>query len=178
MSKLKRAFTILMCILLITPVCIISNTTNVYAVSGVWDHSQNNNWHIPEWFYYTGSVETIDFSLYSTRTYSFSWSAKISSEVGSGIGNYGNWSISVTDENGNTASASAVNGAAATLYCREITGPCTVNITCSLQGERIYPGVVSGGCSSYTLATPTFESNSYVQSNGNLTRPCAYIVFV
>ena len=26
--------------------------------------------------------------------------------------------------------------------------------------------------------TPRFQPNSYVQSNGNLTRPCAYIVFV
>ena len=30
----------------------------------------------------------------------------------------------------------------------------------------------------YGNGSPKFNTNSYVQSNGNLTRPCAYIVFV
>ena len=38
--------------------------------------------------------------------------------------------------------------------------------------------VVFGAPVLYLSANPEFNTNSYVQSNGNLTRPCAYIVFV
>ena len=71
MSKLKRAFTILMCILFITPVCIISNMTNVYAEGqtinvvfethkcGVHCNSQTSKTYTSAGSYYIGKNLTV-----------------------------------------------------------------------------------------------------------------------
>ena len=188
MSKLKRAFTIIMCVLLTIPTCLVSKPNNVYAAVG--GRPINNT--IPTACsvrYEVGrdsapigdSENTVSYDLRNYDQASFTWTCQI----------YGyGWtksqvSLTMKDNNNNKNLLSFSK-----IYEDPNTGSWSKTVVWDLQSLRnngedlsnvsfqasVLAGNSDGNFSTASITdislisyTPSFQTNSYVQSNGNLT---------
>lgn len=172
MKYFKRILISLAFIFLLLPVI---NENNVYALTGSWDivYDSGSKDHT-----YNGDVEQLDLTPYETRTYSFTWKIEYGEHGwlydGPEQATHNNyWFLTVTDDYGNTAYCTAKNGLSAKLNCRNLKGDCIVKLICWTNGRDLWLNPVTGGCTSYTLATPSFAAitanGNSVFSSGNLT---------
>lgn len=192
MSKLKRVFTIIMCISLTLPMCLVSEPNNVYAAVG--GKPTNNTIPTACSVYYnaghdsgrTGDSEnTVSYDLRNYDQASFTWTCGL-------YDNRGNYdvassvvSLTMKDNNNNKVLLSFSKA-----YYNPNRGSWSKTVDWDLQslrnnGEDLsnvsFQASVSAGTTYYNSATasitnvslvsytPSFQPNSYVQSNGNLT---------
>ena len=190
-----------MCILLTLPMCLVSKPNNVYAAVGGKptnntiptacsvnyraEHDGNST---------SDSENTVSYDLRNYDQASFTWTCGLYDDRG----NY-DWAKSevqlIMKDNNNNKNLLSFSK----TYTNPSRGSWSKTVDWDLQslrnnGEDLsnvsFQAYVLAGTTYYNRATasitdvslisftPSFQSNSYVQSNGNLTRPCAYIVFV
>ena len=187
MSKLKRAFTILMCILLTLPMCLVSKPNNVYAQTISIEDC------LVEKTYNGFSNKSIGTHPYASTTVSCSTSGRsdnfyvgrdtqwVQFSVGYG-GSSGGWGVYKQDGtlvyNGAAGSRTLdVSGWDKDYYYVSAWASGTATYYVEYYFDNGIPyyaasGGVSVSCSTittYKADKPKFNANSYVQSNGNLT---------
>ena len=205
MSKLKRAFTILLCILLTLPMCLVSKPNNVYAaVGGTITNNQIDNVCAQvfpnignSWTEASDSAESSNYNLNSYSKVSFNVVIalkKINTDMSRGRASY---TCKMIDVNSGTVLQTATKtiqypncirvedaiewDIAALRQSGYDTSNVKFTFYCSAGAnlENYAWACVPNTAMTFTTnPTPVFNTNSYVQSNGNLTRPCAYIVFL
>lgn len=199
MSKLKRAFTIIMCVLLTLPMCLVSKPNNVYAAVGASPTNNTISTYTQVYFKaghdYSTQNDSTTTPAYDLRRYdqaSFSWEISIAKPNGNASQRNATVSLAMTDKNNNKQLASfskylvgPSNGGSGN-YTFELEGLrnsgedlSNVVFTASVSATTSYSNSASATISDISLIsyTPSFQPNSYVQSNGNLT-PVKYDLFI
>ena len=206
MSKLKRAFTIIMCALLTIPTCLVSKPNNVYAAikdvpddnillaeqtanaCNLYGATASNNkttdiYNLNDYMlvqfhiYLKAHHSDLDTTTLSVKMYSVDKGEssplfsiyKATSSSTYHIEDDIIWNLKSLREQGEDLSQVYFKIA---LYANCYDLHDWGGITWSQAQATV------GAIEVIPNPTPTFKTNSYVQSNGNLTRPCAYIVFV
>ena len=176
MSKLKRAFTILMCILLTLPACLVSKPNNVYAATetlalsktrceqaGNGSNSGTGSTTLVE----LGDIEIASVNLSTSVAYNSKGNRQTSASATFYVTN----ASGVCLKTGGTVS----NGSSDTLSidCRDLTGPGYFKVNFSVtgyttegSGDRRVGSASSSNVTVYKLEKPVFSGDF---GSGNLT---------
>ena len=196
MSKLKRVFTIIMCILLTLPMCLVSKPNNVYAESSNTLNTKDyenvellrkaSSGNIVSDYVDVSNCDYVILTLVASTTSIYNVSMRYTS-INGGLQDIMGMTIPYFIKNGadatgtNIATVNNVTNSTvtATYDVRNIskvrfygsgkstTGSNSAGTTWTTEPSYIITGLVP--------KKPVFSGDL---ASGNLTRPCAYIVFV